>query len=226
MKGRVLMALALAASLAGAAPAAADGTLPPQPYNYLHPPAALAATNQRPSAGTASIPLTGGRQVAQGTAFTADGQAGISAPPGAFRGPRTATQVQLRIQPVNTPAHLPSGFTGDGNAYRILAAEQPGGEPVSPQKPLSLVLRFPLVPHAIYQYRAHRWRRLCLSDDAQVISATLIICRATTLGTFLAVLQKPGKPALLGFFQARRLQRLQPADLTEIVDVVGGLDPA
>jgi hypothetical protein len=26
-----------------------------------------------------------------------------------------------------------------------------------------------------------------------MISATLIICRASTLGTFLAVLQKPGK---------------------------------
>jgi hypothetical protein len=64
--------------------AEAEGPLPPQSYNYLHPPPALAGVNRPPQSGAGIVSLQSGRSPAV-FAFTRDGQAGISAPPGAFR---------------------------------------------------------------------------------------------------------------------------------------------
>jgi hypothetical protein len=55
----------------------ADGSLPPQPYNYLHPPAALAGSNHPPQAEHVRLSADVGRSHG-GFGFTGDGQAGIT----------------------------------------------------------------------------------------------------------------------------------------------------
>lgn len=163
----------------------ADGSLPPLPYRYLHPPPALAATNNVPQSGVARLPIHGGRAVA-GDIFTHDGQAGILAPQNAFEAPRGATALEVRVQPVNTPPGLPGGFTTDGNAYRVIAQGEPGNLPVSLKGPITIVLRWPHIPTAIYVYRTNSWQQVCYSDRA-ILSPSTMSCHAKTLGIFDAV---------------------------------------
>src|SRR5579884_702006 len=113
-----------------------DGSLPPLPYHYLHPPAALAAANVAPAAGAATISVRNGR-TGGGHVFTVDGQAGISFGAGAFVVTQSATGVQVAVRPVEIPPRLPGLVTeppsqlpqlaaADGNAYRVTARLEPG----------------------------------------------------------------------------------------------------
>ena len=156
----------------------ADGSLPPRPYHYLHPPAALAGSNAPPLSGDGPIAVSGGHSH-QGYLFTRDGQAGLIAPSGAF----VASSVQLHIAPVETPPGLPPEFTSDGNAYKITASGQEG---TALARTISVVLKYPQPPPAVFHYRNGRWRRLCYSDQA-TFSPTSITCSASSLGIFVAV---------------------------------------
>ncbi len=186
------VALALAGALVGPVASWADGTLPPQPYRYLHPPPALASENYPPESGSATIGLAGGRSKA-GFVFTKDTQAGVVVSAGALRAAAPATSILIRISPVETPSGLPQHYVAEGNAYTITATGQPGNTPVQVVHAVNLTLRWPLPPLAIYDYAGGRWKQLCYSDNATFTSSTMA-CPTKSLGTFTAV----SNPALTG----------------------------
>lgn len=184
-------------SLLAESPALADGPLPSQPYHYLHPPPALAGTNKPPQSGTFTIGVSSAHTDYL-SAFTLDGQAGISAPEDAFSVAPSATTLQVSVQPLDTPPGLPDGLAADGNAYRIVARGQPGNLPARVVKPVDLTLRWAISPAAVYLYRggaepapgSSRWRLLCTAAHA-IITPSTVTCTTTALGTFLAVTRAP-----------------------------------
>ena len=177
--------LLLATVVACATPTAvyADGSLPPQPYRYLHPPPAFAQNNQPPLTGTRVLPVGYMRSV-QWFAFTDDGQAGISADKGAFQvSPRT-TAVVIRMDPVEVPPGLPARVAADGNAYRVVAVEQPGNKPAALVKQVDITLRWPHLAIGMYEYRDGSWRQIC-NRNQLIISPSTMSCSASTLGIFV-----------------------------------------
>ena len=176
----------LAAAALTTSPVRAEGNAPLQPYNYLHPPAALAKTNHRPLSGKHSIPAKNGATTVSATMFTGDGQAGLGAHKGAFVVDKKATSVLITITPVNTPGRLPTGYTPDGNAYRFTAQGIPGKKTARTTQVMGMVLRWPRTPFAIYQYAGGKWTRLCDSSTWQ-ISQGLVVCNIRSLGTFVQV---------------------------------------
>jgi hypothetical protein len=188
----VAVAAVLAASLAGTHVARADGTLPPQPYNYLHPPASLKGENNAPTSADKTIQASGGFSRA-GFVFTPDTQAGIVAPAGAFATLPTATAVRVQIRPVETPSGLPHNLVGEGNAYTISAEGEPGNTAVRLVRKVTLTLRWPHIPLAIYSYAGGTWSQLCYSDQATFTPSTMA-CPIKTLGLYTAV----NNPAFAG----------------------------
>jgi hypothetical protein len=162
----------------------ADGSLPALPYHYLHPPPALAGSNTPPVSGDADLFLSGGKF--SGDGFTGDGQAGITVDAGTLAAPSSVTDVHIRIQPVDTPPGLPPQVVVDGNAYRFVAQGQPGNTPVRLVKTVTITLRWPHFPLAIYLYRNGKWTQLCDSNHA-VFTTSTIACPALALGTFAVV---------------------------------------
>src|SRR5579872_5867117 len=100
----------------------ADGSIPPLPYRYLHPPPALTSGNRQPTGVSRTLNVASGNL----TAFTPDGQAGISLEAQTLG---NAKQVAIRINPVNTPPGLPSDIAADGNAYAIVVQKLSNGRP-------------------------------------------------------------------------------------------------
>jgi hypothetical protein len=102
-----------------------DGTRPPPPYRWVKPPAALAAKNEKPFAGTFSLKFTGGRSEA-GAFTTRDSQLSMILDPGALPPEGSPSGAQITITPL-APSSVtaPHGYTIDGNVYRISITEQP-----------------------------------------------------------------------------------------------------
>ncbi len=186
MTNRVCITVVLGLiALSVPAVALADGTLPPLPYHYLHPPPAEAAQNLPPNSGSGSIPVTAGRSN-KASVFTKDGQAGLEASAGAFLVSALVRSVQITLTPVDSPPGLPSGLTTDGNAYRIDASVQPGGGSVTLRRPVSVVLSWPHIPVAVEGYRNGAWHRICYSSSA-ILTPSLIICHASALGIVASI---------------------------------------
>lgn len=179
------MALALTLGFWSAAVVQADGNLPAQPYRYLHPPAALTKDNKKPLSGQYVVPVDYLRSSGFDM-FTLDGQAGMSGQAKAFRPPKGATAVTLRVQPVEAPPGLPAQVALDGNAYNFTAAGQPGDASLSPARPVNIILRWPHLPIAVYTYQQGSWRQLCYSNKA-LLTTTTISCPTTALGIFAAM---------------------------------------
>lgn len=184
--------VALPAALALPAAVRADGTLPPQPYRYLHPPPALAANNTPPAGGLTSIRVVRGRSQA-GYLFSQDTQAGLILPAGALVTPPSVTSVRLQISPVETPSGLPQHFAAEGTAYSVTLSGEPGNTPVRLVHRPHITLRWPHVPLAIYVYAGGKWTQVCYSDNATFTPST-ISCTTATVGIFTAVTN----PALTG----------------------------
>lgn len=163
----------------------ADGSLPPQPYNYLHPPPSLAAENVRPASANRSYSAAYARSRAW-FLFTRDGQAGVAVRQGALVVPPPATSLRVRLEPVDVPPGLPRNATVQGNAYHITARVEPGDGAIQLARPVQITLRWPLAPDAVYVHQGGAWREVCNSAHATLTSST-ITCATTTLGTFVAI---------------------------------------
>jgi hypothetical protein len=163
----------------------ADGTLPPLPYRYLHPPAALAGNNKPPSGGARVLPVDYMRASSFG-AFSQDTQVGVTGPRGTFAVKQAATAVELHMTPADTPSGLPAQVAPDSNAYRITATEQPDGSAVRLAKAVNVVLRWPHIPIAMYRYQNGSWHQVC-SSDTGVLTSSILSCPTKKLGLFVAV---------------------------------------
>jgi hypothetical protein len=131
----VLAYIALALASAGVSPLARgpllDGLGPLAPYRWVSPPPELAATNQPPSSGRFEVTL--GPQGSQAATFVlSDNQATFILPEGVFAAKAGQVHVRLRVDPVD-PATLgppPNGMSAFGNAYRLRATYEPGGQAI------------------------------------------------------------------------------------------------
>jgi hypothetical protein len=159
----------------------ADGSLPPNRYNYLHPPAALASGNKHPASLDQVFSLAA-VQSGEISGFTPDGQAGLSFDRQSVHGVKA---VRITITPVNTPPGLPSSVVADGNAYVISAVAQPGGQSLSFSTPAIVTLRFPHIPVGMYFYGAG-WKEICKNTSGAIITSTTITCQVRKLGLFVA----------------------------------------
>jgi hypothetical protein len=124
-----------------------DGPTPPPPYNYVNPPPALAATNQKPPGLRVTVALDRGGSVVA-SMVTPDKQLLLSMPEGIFAPRRGATGVLVVAEPVDPAAlpPLPGRLEATGNAYRISATYEPGSEAIaSLRSSASALLLYPVV---------------------------------------------------------------------------------
>jgi hypothetical protein len=205
-------------TLTFAAVAGADGSVPPQPYRYLHPPPALAPNNNLPEGGSGTISTSSGQSNASDI-FSRDGQAGILAPQGAFSLSSTVRSIVVRIEPINTPPNLPASYVADGNAVRITATGRPGGTILSLHKPATLVLRWPRLPSGVEIYRHGVWRQVCAPQHA-VLTPSTFTCPVTELGVFLVVRASSASAVKTPQSRFAFLGRLIPIIIVALVVVV------
>ena len=160
-----LLAAAAAFYLAAAwmvAPGFYDGFAPPQPYNFVCPPAQDGA-NLPPASGHLVIKVINGVSDAN-SAFTDDGQVVIGFLPGAFD-VTGKTSVTIDIKPVSPCPHSP-GLHFSTNVYEITAD-------ATLIKSSTLVLRYSnLVVDPSFVYRAESpdgpWTNIGASAQAQI----------------------------------------------------------
>jgi hypothetical protein len=168
------------------APGFYDGFGPPQPYNWVCPPA-QAGTTPKPASGHADIKVIDGVSDA-GSAYTGDGQAVIGFLPGAFDA-AGKTVVSVDIAPLPTCPH-PPGIQFVTNVYNITSNAKL-------VKPSSLVLRYSnLMPEPTDVYSASSpdgpWTGQPRSLQAAMWTAEI---RTTTLGYFAAGYKPTASPA-------------------------------
>jgi hypothetical protein len=188
---RLLVCVVLTGWAVQAAPGSllADGARPGQIYHYLHPPRYLQDINQLPRGGTRVLQIQTMRS-GLWSAFTHDGQAGVSSTRQVFAVSTGYTGVRVAIKPVETPGTLPEDLYTDGNAYRVVATSIPGNRSLSLRTPVDLTLRWPRLPAGIDVFRNGSWSQVCLLAQATYTPQT-ISCRTSTLGTFAAVIKGP-----------------------------------
>jgi hypothetical protein len=152
------------------------GTLP---YRWVHPPPDLATGNQQPTSGSFTIRFRKGTSE-PGPFSTNDQQVHVILSEGAIPHEDAATAVHLTEDPLD-PATLgrKPGYSILGNAVRIAATYQPGGQPVgSLAKPAVVALTYPaIVTHSLRHLLltsedGHTWTVLKTSDDLSILSAT------------------------------------------------------
>lgn len=146
--------LGLAALSGGLSPLARrpllDGTAPVPPYRWVTPPPELAETNVPPTPGIFTLPLTE-RGSRPEVLTTDDAQATLILSAGAFEPAPGQDQVRLTVTPTDPAAiGAPDELFALGNAYRLDATYEPGGDPVPEQldEPLEVILVYPLTPNA------------------------------------------------------------------------------
>ncbi len=160
-----------------------EGSAPPAPYRWAHPPADLASGNQAPQGGTGTISLTADGS-ASASILTDDAQAGVIFPRGVIVPRPGVSAVRVRITPLD-PAPVappPAGLRFDGNAYRV-EATYASGEPVVLRRTVTVVLRYPVHATALLRYTARAWTAL---DAKRVEAALQVFAASDALGVFAA----------------------------------------
>lgn len=126
------LASLLSARLGVVGPPVLDGLRPPASYRWVNPPSDLAAGNQKPFGGKFPVELT--KEGSTAAAFsTRDGQLTLVISAGSIPAAADQKSVQVTITPLD-PATLgpaPKDLEFLGNAYRVEAAYQPSGDPVT-----------------------------------------------------------------------------------------------
>jgi hypothetical protein len=165
-----------------------DGFAPPQPYRWVSPPSQFAGSNQPPLAarGTVALAADGSESV---SLATGDGQAYFIAAKGAFPAREGQSSITISITPQN-PARAgppPGGLALDGNAYTFGASYQPSGEPATPVKRVSVVLRYPIHATVLLHRSGDTWTRI---ETITVPASLEVFANTTHLGTFVAAAPK------------------------------------
>ncbi len=144
-----------------------DGMAPPAPYRWVDPPAALAADNLPPTAGSFRVPL-GAAGSATEVFTTEDAQVTLILAEGAFVAAARADAVRLEVTPV-APSDVgppPPPLEIVGNAVRIDATYEPSGEGIDEvAADLRVVLVYPFEPNQ------HGGHTIVTSTDGQTWTA-------------------------------------------------------
>ena len=162
-----------------------DSLGPAAPYRWVNPPAAFAATNQKPDSHTQSLPLGKGGSTAA-TISTGDGQASVIFRDAAFPPRSGETAVVIKIEPLDpaTIGAVPRGLRYDGNAYSMTATYKKSGADATPSSAATIVLEFPLVATKLLRRDDAVWTDL---KATPVATSLQIFATSAKLGTFVAV---------------------------------------
>ena len=148
-----------------------DGLAAPAAYRFVNPPAFFAPTNVKPTAASATIALHADGSAQAGIA-TPDGQFVISLGRGAVAPAAGATEISVRITPIDPgslgplpalsslPATRP--LRPSGNAYHLEMTYEPSGHSVTRLvKPGTLLMEIPeIAENAFASTDGKRWTRL------------------------------------------------------------------
>jgi hypothetical protein len=161
-----------------------DGLAPPPAYRWVRPPPELRSANLAPASASATVPFTDAGSAAA-VVSTADDQAQVSLPAGAFPPVAGQTGLGVAIQPldpVQVPAP-PAGTAIEGNPYRITVAYVPSGATATAVQPVDVMLRYPVDATQMILFTGSTWRLLptTLESAALAIDAT-----TTQFGVFAA----------------------------------------
>ena len=174
-----------------------EGFAPAAPYRWVDPPAIFAASNQKPTSTTASVPMTATGSAPAGIQ-TSDNQVILGLASGAVA-PRTGqTSLHVVVRPLAPSAvgPLPGGLYPNGNTYLISITYEPSGAPVlTLAKPGSLTLQIPGIGRVLYTSRdGHTWSRVHAHN---VLPTNLIMSAVyTTPGYYLGgTTYPPASPA-------------------------------
>ena len=152
-----------------------EGFSPAAPYRWVNPPAIFAATNQKPTSVTATVPMTATGSEPSGIQ-TSDNQVILGLARGAVAAHGTDRSLRVAVVPLDpaTLPPLPAGLYPNGNAYRISVTYEPSGQPVTKlTKPGSLTLEIPGIGRVLYVSPDGRtWDRV---DAHNVLPTNLIM---------------------------------------------------
>jgi hypothetical protein len=158
-----------------------DGLGPPPPYQWVSPPPGLTKVNKPPSGGTSSVPFVNG--VAAGSVTTPDGQCEVLFGNNAVPALAGQTSVQVTMTPVdpNQIGPPPSDYAYDANAYKITAAYEPSGTPITTWN-VTVVLSYATAATAIIQRTGSSWTALASTPSGY----NQLFAPATGTGIFSA----------------------------------------
>ena len=172
-----------------------EGVGPPPVYNFVAPPASVAATNKTPYSLTKAISLAPPERGA-GVFGTSDLQAQLVLDPASFPSSAGSGSVTLTITPLD-PSKLagtvPAGYTIMGNAYRFRITTKAGADVPPFVLPAHLVITYPsdalyftsaFATHTIVRLGGSAWTAVPTSDSPVAQQAAADV---TTLGTFTVV---------------------------------------
>lgn len=171
-----------------------DGYTPPPPYRWVHPPDAVARSNQPPQPGSGVAELTPSGS-APASIATGDEQAVLVVPRSAIAPRQGEPSVEIRIDPLDpaTVAPAPAGLRYDGNAYRITAIYTVSHQPAPLIAPVNVVLRYATGANTILRSAGSSWVPLSPST----LPITFQVYGPTNdLGTFVAAAPPPHGPPL------------------------------
>jgi len=161
-----------------------DAIGPQQPYQWVNPDPLFAGGNQVPHSVTLTVQLKASGSETPSLA-TPDGQAGLVLPPASFPPKTGETKISVVVDPLdpNTIGPAPTGMRYDGNAYRFTATYATSKATPALAKPVTVVLRFPILATKIYRRDGAAWTELAstpLGGSQQIYADTQM------LGTFVA----------------------------------------
>ena len=160
-----------------------DGNPIPQPYRWVTPPPSLAKGNKPPNSGRFSIKFDHGRLVA-GVFSTNDQQATVVCSQGAIPQKDSAKSVRLIVRPVDpaSVAQPRGGLSVLGNVYRVAAAYDPSGDPVTTfrKRPLVVLVYPALITHGfrrslMFSPDGKSWSPLKTTDDPTSFQASATV---------------------------------------------------
>jgi hypothetical protein len=167
-----------------------DGEAPLLPYNWVVPPAHLAATNLLPGSGAGTVPVG----LRPHSVSAADGQAVIIFPEGVIESREGESAAAVTITPLDPATVSPArpGLRHDGNAYRIEGRYANSGEPIVLRRGATIVLRYPVHATVLLRLTDAEWSQLA----ADAVPSTMQIFTSTDrLGTFVAAAPATARPA-------------------------------
>jgi hypothetical protein len=195
-----------------------DGLMPPPPYRYVNPPIDFIRENQPALAGTAMLRLTD-RGSEPGSAATNDGQAVVTFAPNTVAPRAGEDAIFVTLTPLDPRRIVPGGLRdrADGNAYRVEVVYAASRAPVVLQRPITVVLRYPVHATEIYQEGTPDWQAL---PTTYFPTSFVVYAETRRAGTFVAT-APPGYFTGLAAVRRRPLSGVLLPGLALLAALVG-----
>jgi hypothetical protein len=195
-----------------------DGLMPPPPYRYVNPPLDFIRENQPALGGTAMLRLTD-KGSEPGSAATNDGQAVVTLASNTVAPRQGEEAIFVALTPLDPRRVVPTALRdrADGNAYRVEVVYAASRAPVVLQRPITIVLRYPVHATEIYQEGTPDWQVL---PTTYFPTSFVVYAETRHPGTFVAA-APPGYFSGLAAMRRRPLSGVLLPGLALLAALVG-----